>query len=304
MSLRHERSLLFLELIVGAVLGLVLFLLNYHELAALTCIIAAFHSLGRFVYTRQLSDQLDPVKKLSEIADLQHQCSLEDIKSLLNLYIQVTENDFRRVKEAVIREAITKLKRLAIEKRSDTLGTGEYYSWLNPMIDNAVRGSEIWAVSMMLDCEWDDSVPERNFVEANLRAAKRGVTVRRVFIVPKEKIPQLPTNPAIAAQMNPSSSVKAFLVEREHLQKVDVNLLKKLGDGLIAFDRRVVLIDEHSQDGTARGYVTMNPGDIANWRALWDSLLPHAEPLQAGVARYTKSAAGGAAPTPSQIKHS
>jgi hypothetical protein len=282
---KSKYKALLLELIVGVVLGLFLLILNYKDLAAITWIIAGFQSLGRFEYSRQLAEELAPVKKLAEIVDLRKKCSVDDIRNILDLYVQITDDNFERVKIAAVREASIKLSRLAFQKRSDTLATGEYYNWLLAIIKDTQPGSEIWAVSMMLSCEWDDTAPENHFLDYNLDAAKRGVTIRRVFVVPEAMIVDLPNCRPVAAQIDPANKIDALLVAREYLEEKEKQLLANLGDGLIAFDQRVILIDEHSKDGTARGYVTINPGEIATRRYFFESLLPHAEKLSDGIAR-------------------
>lgn len=275
---RSGKFEFWLESITGVVIALFLFAFGQSQLGWITVIIAFFQALSRYKYTKQLDDELAPVKKMTDLFDLTNEMDVDSLRTVVAMYAKITEADFLDVKESIVSETIKKLSSLALDKRSETLATGRYYHWLLPMIESASVGSSIWAISMMLDCEWDDTPPERRFLEYNLAAARRGVRVERVFVVPRDQIPGLITVPPVVAQLN--GEVRVLLVEREQLERQDPDTLRAIGDGLIAFDRRVVLIDEHSIDGRARGFVTMNPGDISTWRSTYESLLQHAEPMR------------------------
>ena len=116
---------------------------------------------------------------------------------------------------------------------------------------------------MMMSCEWDDSEVEQRFVELNQCAAERGVTLRRVFVVKDADRDYLESNEAISWHFG-RSNVSGYVMVHENLKRQDPKLLKKLGDGFIAFDRRVALIDLHSVDGSARGIVTMSSQEISS----------------------------------------
>ena len=160
------------------------------------------------------------------------------------------------------------------------LATGDYYNWLLPILESAASGSHIWAISMMLDAEWDDSPAEQTFLRLNIEAAKRGVFVERIFVVSRSDIPKLSSNLAIKTQLdNADKFLRPLLVEREYLETHDPQLLKQVGDGLIAFDARVALIDASSPQGSIRGYVTMNQAEISRLRRMYDNLRVHARNL-------------------------
>lgn len=288
------------EALVTIGLGLVLLNNDQNDLANMVWIVGGLLLVNQVVTTIQLSSEsaplrttvhteLQPVRKLAEAMDLSRECSVEDLRSLHALYLSITEPDFYAVKQSAVDEAQTKLRRLANDKRSETIATGAYYNWLLPMIDGAPKGSTMWAVSLMMDCEWDDSPYEKRFLEANLRAAQRGVNVTRIFIVPGGQIDHLAASMPVASQMDPDSGIEVLLVEHEWLDRREPGLLARAGDGIIAFDDRVVLVDEHSLDGTARGYVTANPVDIKAWRKVFEELRQHAEPMAEALRGRTGS---------------
>jgi len=71
---------------------------------------------------------------------------------------------------------------------------------------------------------------------------------------------------------------KPLLVFKESLAKSDPQLLKEVGDGFIAFDERVALVDMSTPDGM-RGYVTMNTGEIHRLKRIFEQLRVHGREL-------------------------
>jgi hypothetical protein len=148
------------------------------------------------------------------------------------------------------------------------------------MIERSEPGSQIWAVSMMLESEWNDSPPERRFLKANTEAAERGVQIDRIFVIPEAHIaPALSANVGIRSHLERGGdNLRGSVVKREYLEQHDSLLLKELGDGLIAFDETVALIDS-SSEGEIRGKATMNPSELRRLRRLFDNLKVHSVDL-------------------------
>jgi hypothetical protein len=231
------------------------------------------------IYKNNIDDRLNQYAGLAEIVDINTGKRQDELRELIDLFFRITEPDFSLVRSKIVGEAKAELSMLANQKRSDSLVTGEYYNWLLPMIRSAPPGSHIWAVSMLLDCEFDDSPEERRWLQYHLEAIARGVIVNRIFVVPLAEIAGLPSVPAIAEQVQAAGDQMIRFVAKERLQRLDPGLLHRLGDGLIAFDSRVVLVDEHSETGTARGWVSMSQEEIRRRRADFDSLTALSAPL-------------------------
>ena len=66
--------------------------------------------------------------------------------------------------------------------------------------------------------------------------------------------------------------MEVYYGDVEAIEKRDAEILNVVGDGLIAFDRDVILIDEHSEDGTARGHVVLASGTIAKKRLAFERI--------------------------------
>ncbi len=264
---------------IAIVIGFVFFAFGKPEIAAMTWIIGSALSFTRYSFGLKLEEQLKPVRQLAAIVDLERDIPLKQLEEIVRTYLAITETEFAQVKDRVLSEAFERLRKLHQQKSSDVLQTGDYYNWLLPFIESAPKGSQIWAVSMMLSIEWDESPPEVSFLRLNLDAAQRGVYLERIFVVRNEDIPKLSTISPIRAQAeNVGEFLKLWLVRREQLEKSDPQLLRELGDGLIAFDMRVAMIDFASPEGI-RGYVTMNPGEIQKLRRSFENLRVHGLPL-------------------------
>jgi hypothetical protein len=290
-GVRGIDSLALLEVGITFVLGLVLFLAKAHDLAEITWVVGGFLVLHRAIMVKSLHDQIGVYKTniddrlnqyagLAEIVDINTGKRQDELRELIDLFFRITEPDFSLVRSKIVGEAKAELSMLANQKRSNSLVTGEYYNWLLPMIQSAPPGSHIWAVSMLLDCEFDDSPEERSWLQYHLKAIARGVIVNRIFVAPVAEIAGLRNVSAIAAQVEAAGDQAIRVVAKERLHRLDPDLLHRLGDGLIAFDSRVVLVDEHSETGTARGWVSMSQEEIRRRRADFDSLTALSAPLQ------------------------
>lgn len=264
----------------GAILSLILFLTEQKDLSSVALVVTVLLFVNRVSARYTLRKELKDFREIPKVIDLAVDSRVDAISRLTDLYLQITEAEFRRVKDDVVSSAIEQLSAVAHQKRSQSLATTEYYSWLFPMLQSTGRGSSIWAVSMMMDCEWDESQVERTFLRENEDAAKRGAEVTRVFVVPHAALPDLAKVPAVQSHCGRTRGLTGLVITREYLHKNDPGLLRKLGDGVLGIDDRVALIDEHSDDGTARGVVNMNSAVVEEWHRHFKALLPHAQPLQ------------------------
>jgi hypothetical protein len=278
----------FMEAAIGIVIGLVLLFYGYEQLAALTTIITCTQSFGRYAFGDMLRRELRNVHQLAAVMDLQRAIPLQQFHEMSDVFLRITEPEFGAVKDAIITQATEQLNSLADNKTSGELATTDFYKWLMRAMEQAAPGSEIWAVSFMLDCEWDDSEPERKFLELNIQAVQRKVKIERVFIVPKAEFPKLLSNKGVKAHLdNAGEYMCPKVADRDYLARHDAKLLKQLGSGMIAFDRRVAQLDIVAADGSIRGSVTMNPGEIARLRALFEGLCIHARDLKDVVAEFS-----------------
>lgn len=270
------------ELFIAVVIGGVVAIAISPEFGAVIWAIGALIAVNEARHEARLSERFETVDKLADVFDLSESCQVSELSNVIATYMAIPEPELARVKNGVISIARDELVKLSTEKSSGELPSGEYYSWLLPMLDDAPSGSKVLALSMMMDCEWDESEPERRFIEKNEAAAERGVTVERIFVATADVMAQaLEESPAVQAHLAETqpTGLCGFFVDMNYLEQSDAALLSKLGDGFIDLDGRVALIDLHSVDGTARGKVTMKDATLSTLQDIHDQLSVHAREL-------------------------
>ena len=297
---------------IGTALGVVTLHFVFHkdELAELFAIAGALVTLGRLGYTAELEKSIaelrEPLDRIREYFDVSAQAHFAVFRDMLQVYGKITEAEFSRVKDGILADARSRLLDLANDKKSVVLPTTTYYGRLLPMIEKAIPPERIWALSMMRELEWTDSQPERNFIEFSKAAAQRGVPIDRVFVMGRDIVTIAVDNSAIKLHLHSEepSKLRGFVVDEEVVRRDDEELHSKLGDGFIAFGERVALVDVFSGK-SARGYVTMNPVEIARLQEVYDRLLILAEPLDFYIARRAREAeaarATGTIAAPAQL---
>ena len=269
-----------LEVIISLFFGLVFnFILKNKTLAELTWVLGPALSISRRSLEQHMEDKFALLIKLTEYVDFIESDIDASFKRIVQLYAQVVEPDFQRIKDSIIKDTEVQLSKLAHNKCSGELNTGEYFDWLFRFLQNTRAGEKIWAISMNLEIEWNESQEEEKFLQLNLAAAARNVTVERIFVVPQDLLQDFVTNTYIKRQLeDQSGNLIPLFVTKEHLEKVDKRLLKELGEGIIAVDKHVVLIDIASDEGF-RGIVTMNPTEIENWHTRFRQLRVYASDI-------------------------
>lgn len=276
-----------IEAIASAAVALFFyFILKNHEAAEIFAITGAILTIGRIGYSelveRSLSSIRDPLNRIGAFFDVSQSADYGVFRDTLHVYARITEDEFRRVKDGIVEEARQKLLYLANEKRSEVLATTRYYEWLLPMLGKTSNGQKVYALSMMRDAEWDDSVPEREFIKLMKEAAARGVEIKRVFVMNKGLLEDVLKNEAISSHQPQEQPIdlRGYYVEVDELKKADAQLFEQLGDGFIVFDDRVALVDMFSESGAARGYVTMNGAGIAHLKDVFNRLMILARELK------------------------
>ncbi|WP_433607893.1 hypothetical protein ACQP2P_34005 [Dactylosporangium sp. CA-139114] len=250
------------------------------QLALIVAIVGLLLAILRFALQQAISEELQPVRKLAEIVDLQAESNVDLVDGLLQRYLSVTEIEFRAVKEQIVIDATEKLRRIAVEKRSDSLQTTDYYEWLFRQFDALRPGQYAHAVSLSSDEEWNDSQLEKNFLAKNLEAAGRGATVARIFIVEEHRLAKFIQLPPIKAHtVEAATGLSGYYISRDYLERADRGVLTDIGEGFIEFNGQVGLEDLFDPEGRARGQVTMLRSDLDKMRRIYLRLMNLATPL-------------------------
>ena len=286
------------EAIVGSVIAIIIEVTNFFffehstagsQIAITTAIVGILLALLRSAVQLSMNQALEPVQKLSEIVDLQSAANIAGIQSLLQRYLSVTEVEFRSVKEQIISDAAEALRRLAVEKRSATLQTADYYDWIFRQFDALRPGDYVHAVSLSSDTEWNDSQVEKKFLAKNLDAAANGAEISRIFIVEEERLANFLAIPPIQAHtVEAATGLNGYYISRRTLEKFDRRYLEEVGEGILDFNGHVGLEDRFDPDGRARGDVTMLQSDLDRMRRVYDRLMNLAEPLSESLASRSR----------------
>lgn len=278
----------FTETVLLVVIGIVLHVLDMKELANVSFLLGPALSAQRKLITQRLKAEVEPVHKLAEVMDLTPTMRPTQFSELLNAYLQITEDEFKGLKDQTVQHTLRSLDRLGRSKQSEPLTMGAYYAWLLPMLQGVREGTRVWAVSTMMDSEWDDSPQEEEFLRLNLEIPGKGAQLERIFIIPDEILEDLPSNRGVAAHLeNLGPQLKAWIVSRDKLEANDPELLRDVRDGWIAFDNRVVLIDETTSAG-ARGFVSMAEAELGRLARMFEQLRVQGRPIEKALPSSSK----------------
>lgn len=227
-----------------------------------------------------LERDLLPLEKIADFVEIGPDADYSSLNEVVRRFSAITEPEFSPVKQKIVKDATEQLRLLAINKRSPTLQTSDYYVWLFRQFSSLIAGEYMHAVSMSSDEEWNDSDLEKNFLKANIDAAHRGVLIERIFIIESDRIAGfLERSPIDSHTKDSEAPLTGYWVKKEELAKYDPHLLRQVGEGFIDFNGRVGLEDRFDPNGGARGDVTMLDVDLARMGEIYGKLIKMATPL-------------------------
>jgi hypothetical protein len=276
-----EKTQPWLEAGLGIALGLVLYLpLGRHDLGEIAWIVASITGVARIGYTIEMRRALEPVRGLTSALGLRDGAD-ERLRKLILLHDRINSPELQVLRDDILADSASRLEPLAHQLTSALLTPAEYYEWLTRMFARAVRGTRVCAVTTMLESEWDESAAEQRYLSENVAAAKRGVTVERLFVVPAARSDQFFHLNVAKAHSNNRNGLLGFFITFEALEALDAELLQTLGEGFVVFGARAALIDIMVPPGQARGQVTVNPDRIARMLRAFEQAKMHSSPVRA-----------------------
>ncbi|MGA4604204.1 hypothetical protein [Pseudoalteromonas maricaloris] len=271
--------------IIEAVLafGIGLYLYRNPELKALGEVVLVLGFL--FIFNRvstliqvegiieKKTEDLKVLGKLKEVLDFSSTCKIELIQEVYNLYISISDPRLNKTKDSMLREVIQKLQALSLNKRTPTLEQPDFYKWLYDEFDSLKKGDFVGAVSMDAELEWDESEEEIRYFEKNINAVARGAIVERVFVKERNKLPEAKSNKYIAAHaLGNSYGLDGYFVDLDRFKKSAQTAFQDAGQGFILINRKMVIVDQFSDDGAARGYVSFDPIEIQKYIDTYEKL--------------------------------
>lgn len=213
----------------------------------------------------KLSIESKQIASIGQIVDLSQERLPEKIRSLNSSYLSVVEPKLRTYKEGILDEAIYSLSNLHHSQKTPILQEMEFYNWLKKEFEEASASTTFEIVSMDEDLEWTDTPEEKEFLEANIQAAKNGASITRIFVFNKDRMASARENYGIYQhRVNARSGLNGFVVDRSTIQKKAPSAFRQAGQGFIMVNRQRVIVDVF-EDGEARGYVTFEPSEVAKY---------------------------------------
>jgi hypothetical protein len=278
-GLRHHPLI---EAIVGLVITILVEIANglffegsnaVHALALAVSIGGVLLTVQRHSLERSFEDRLGPLNSVAAYVDVSQEANYEVLRGLLQSYSGVIENEFRAVKEQIVKNAGEELRHLAFEKTSPVLSTIDYYEWIFRQLRPSAAQSYVHMVSLCNEGEWDNSALEKNFFDAYVEASER-LDVKTIFVVPESQLSSLLARPAVDAHtVEATNRLQGFWVSLDEVKDKHSHLLPLLSGGFMDFDGRVGLEDNHESSGALRGQVTMRAGDCERFNDLFEKLL-------------------------------
>lgn len=250
-------SAIFLDVLTGVLLAIALFSIALNRIFIQTDINK---------YNKEMVILHDEMKQISYTT------------MILDKSIRITESDLIDYKYKILKSAADELNTIYTFKKSKFLETDFYYDMLFTYLKDAIekpKGRKIWAVSLMLSIEWDDSEWERQFLELNLEAVKKGVFLERVFIVKKAELNNLLNIHAILKQFELSKTNHNMTLRVAKMEDLErTRLLKEVGCGFIAFDDSKIMIDVlDEKSNLMRGYLDVNSEVIEEKKKVFNRLV-------------------------------
>lgn len=221
-----------------------------------------------------------PLEKVQQVIDLSERSNVQSLRVLQGEYLGLTEERLARERQRIIDDAVSSLKSLSNSRRTPILEEPDFYDWLYSEFDQAQAGSKIQIVSMDEDLEWNDTPQEMEYFRKNVAAAKRGVSVERVFVFTDERLVQAANNKFIFAHRTGNDAkLTGRRVNKEEFARKAPTAMHDAGQGFIIFDDRLAIVDVFSADGKARGYVTLSETDLRLYRETFKRFKSLSAPL-------------------------
>lgn len=210
----------------------------------------------------------------------------EQLQHFIYLFEQLERPSDISKKNEIIDLAIFKLfmlNKFDYHTCKKELSEEEFYKCCQIILNTTYSGGEIKALSLMLQCEWTNTLEEQEFWQANIDAVKRGVLLERIFIVKKSEAHRLKNTPQILNHVKRNETfLKPYIVEEETLKAKNPNLLSDAANGFILIKDskfKIALLDcDSNKDG--RGIPCVDENKLYELEELFNDIKKYAQPLK------------------------
>jgi hypothetical protein len=163
---------------------------------------------------------------------------------------------FTRDDDFLITRSVKELTNKIYESRNH-----KFYKLLNQYINILQQGQTVHAVYTMHKDEFDDSPYEIEYVNNNIKAARRNVRIERIIVVPEADKEAALNNKAIQKQMK-EKNIHFFYVSTEKVLETSPRLYGYVNDGFAVFDDLALFVDMRELKEMT-GVYTFEKKDIA-----------------------------------------
>jgi len=166
---------------------------------------------------------------------------------------------------------------------SDELDTKKLYTWLHKIWGDLKSGDTVWAVETMLDNEWADIAPERQYLQDILNAVQRGVKLKRIMLFGRKDLKKYKHNKFLITFAT-NKKIDAMWADRDLIKKKAPKLLDAVGLGIVGFNDDILGGNLPSApDGSLRGQYNRNKSDIAAAKKTFNGIKKFAVPLKSVI---------------------
>lgn len=180
---------------------------------------------------------------------------------------------FTRDDDFLITRSVKDLANKIYESRNH-----KFYKLLNQYINILQQGQTVHAVYTMHKDEFDDSPYEIEYVNNNIKAAKRNVRIERIIIVPEDKKEEALNNKAIKRQMK-EKNIHFFYVSAEKVLETSPRLFSYVNDGFVLFEDLALFVDMRALKEMT-GVYSFDKKDIARNQKIFKRLRAISERIQ------------------------
>ncbi|MCL2339014.1 MAG: SDR family oxidoreductase [Proteobacteria bacterium] len=164
--------------------------------------------------------------------------------------------------------------------RGDAVDTKKLYTWLHKIWGDLTPGDNVWVVETMLDNEWADIAPERQYLTDILNAVQRGVKLKRIFLFGRKDIKKYKHNKFLITFAT-NKKIDAMWADRDLIAKRAPELLDAVGLGIVGFNDDLLGGNTPpAPDGSLRGMYSRNKRDIAAAKKAFNGIKKFAVPLK------------------------
>ena len=180
---------------------------------------------------------------------------------------------FTKDEDFLISRSVRNLTEKIYESRNQ-----KFYKLLNQYLNILQQGQTVHAVFTMHKDEFDDSPYEVEYVNNNIKAAKRNVRIERIIVVPEEEKEAALTHPAIQKQMK-EKNIHFFYVSAEKVLDTSARLYSFINDGFAIFDDLALFVDMR-EFKEMTGVYTFEKKDIARNEKIFKRLRAISEKIE------------------------